>query len=71
MRPRPRLAPFFHLSGLIVEGPTTVRVELRPFHDQQYNRDLVRLCEQVTPLLRSYQMGVVCASRFAICFVRF
>jgi len=41
------LAPFFHLSGLIGKGPTTVRVELRPFNDQQYNRDLVRLCEQV------------------------
>ena len=47
MRPGPRLAPFFHLSGLIVQGPTTVRVELRPFNDRQYNRDLVRLCERV------------------------
>ena len=42
-----RLAPFFHLSGLIVQGPTTVCVELRPFNDRQYNRDLVRLCERV------------------------
>jgi hypothetical protein len=24
-----------------------VRVELRPFNDRQYNRDLVRLCERV------------------------
>jgi hypothetical protein len=42
-----RLAPFFHLSGLVVQGPTTVCVELRPFHDRQYNRDLVMLCERV------------------------
>ena len=42
-----RLAPFFHLPGLIVQGPTTVSVELRPFHDRQFNRDLVRLCERV------------------------
>ena len=47
MRRGPRLAPFFHLPGLVVQGPTTVRVELRPFHDRQYNRDLVRLCERV------------------------
>ena len=39
-----RLAPFFHLPGLIVQGPTTVRVELRPFNDRQFNRDLVKLC---------------------------
>ena len=42
-----RLAPFFHLPGLVVQGPTTVCVELRPFNDRQYNRDLVRLCERV------------------------
>jgi hypothetical protein len=42
-----RLAPFFHLPGLVVQGPTTVCVELRPFHDRQYNRDLVTLCERV------------------------
>jgi len=42
-----RLAPFFHLPGLVVSGPTTVHVELRPFHDRQYNRDLVMLCERV------------------------
>ena len=42
-----RLAPFFHLPGLVVPGPTTVCVELRPFNDRQYNRDLVRLCERV------------------------
>jgi len=42
-----RLAPFFHLPGLIVQGPTTVRVEFRPFNDRQFNRDLVRLCQRV------------------------
>ncbi len=42
-----RLAPFFHLPGLVVQGPTTVCVELRPFNDRQFNRDLVRLCERV------------------------
>ena len=47
MRPGPRLAPFFHLPGLVVQGPTTVCVELRPFHDRQYNRGLVMLCERV------------------------
>ena len=47
MRPGPRLAPFFHLLDLIVQGPTTVCFELRSFHDRQYNRDLVMLCERV------------------------
>jgi hypothetical protein len=42
-----RLAPFFHLPGLVVPGPKTVCVELRPFNDRQYNRDLVILCERV------------------------
>src|SRR5260370_17849541 len=42
-----RLAPFFHLPGLIVQGPTAVRVELRPFYDRQYNRDLLMLCKRV------------------------
>lgn len=42
-----RLAPFFHLPGLVVQGPQTVCVELRPFNDRQYNRDLVMLCERV------------------------
>ncbi len=42
-----RLAPFFHLPGLVVQGPTMVCVELRPFNDRQYNRDLVMLCERV------------------------
>ena len=47
MRPGPRLAPFFHLPGLIVQEQKMVCVELRPFHDRQYNRDLVMLCERV------------------------
>ena len=42
-----RLAPYFHLPGLVVQGPKTVCVELRPFNDQQYNRDLAMLCERV------------------------
>ena len=42
-----RLAPFFHLPGLVVQGPQMVCVELRPFNDRQYNRDLVTLCERV------------------------
>jgi len=42
-----RLAPFFHLPGLVRQGPTTVCVELHPFNDRQYNRELVMLCERV------------------------
>jgi hypothetical protein len=42
-----RLSPFFHLPGLVVQGPKTVCVELRLFHDRQYNRDLIMLCERV------------------------
>jgi len=42
-----RLAPFFHLPGMIVSSQQTVSVELRPFNDRQLNQDLVYLCEQV------------------------
>src|SRR6266566_2823216 len=42
-----RLAPFFHLPGLIVQEQKMVCVELRPFNDRQYNCDLVMLCERV------------------------
>jgi hypothetical protein len=42
-----RLAPFFQLPGLIVQSNDTVTVELRPFNDRQYNRDLTLLCERV------------------------
>ena len=42
-----RLAPFFQLEGQVRQGPDTVLVELRPFNDRQYNRDLAVLCERV------------------------
>jgi hypothetical protein len=42
-----RLSPFFHLPGRVVAGQNTVCVELHPFNDRQYNRDLVMLCERV------------------------
>jgi len=41
------LAPFFRLPGIIRSYPQTVDVELRPFHDRQYNRDLSLLCQRV------------------------
>ena len=42
-----RLAPFFHLPGLVRQEQDTVSVELRPFNDRQYNQDLAMLCERV------------------------
>lgn len=47
-----RLAPFFHLAGQVWQDADTVFVELTPFNDRQYNRDLAALCERVsrTPL---------------------
>ncbi len=42
-----RLAPFFHLPGLVRQGQDTISVELRPFNDRQYNQDLATLCERV------------------------
>ena len=42
-----RLAPFFHLPGVVVSTLHTVSVELRPFNDRQYNRDLVALCQRI------------------------
>ncbi len=42
-----RLAPFFHLSGHVRQDSSTVFVELSPFNDRQYNRDLAVLCERV------------------------
>jgi hypothetical protein len=42
-----RLAPFFHLPGLVKQGQDTVTVSLRPFNDRQYNQDLTALCERV------------------------
>src|SRR5712692_5632081 len=42
-----RLAPFFHLAGMVVSSQRAVSVELRPFNDRHLNQDLVCLCEQV------------------------
>lgn len=42
-----RLAPFFHLPGLVRQEQDTVSVELRPFNDRQYNQDLAMLCARV------------------------
>ena len=42
-----RLAPFFQLRGVVVSTRHTVSVELHPFNDRQYNRDLIALCQRV------------------------
>lgn len=42
-----RLAPFFRLPGHIVDHPDRRLVYLRPFNDQQLNRDLDELCKRV------------------------
>jgi hypothetical protein len=42
-----RLAPFFHLRGVVIWARHTVLVALRPFNDRQYNRDLIALCQRV------------------------
>ena len=42
-----RLAPFFHLPGVVTSSQQTVSVELHPFNDRQYNRDLVLVCQRV------------------------
>lgn len=42
-----RLAPFFQLSGTITSSRHLVSVQLRPFHDRQYNRNLSLLCQRV------------------------
>jgi len=42
-----RLAPFFQLSGMLTSSPHMVSVQLRPFNDRQYNRDLSLLCQRV------------------------
>jgi len=42
-----RLAPFFQLAGRVVSHPSTVSVELHPFNDRQFNRDLLDLCHQI------------------------
>lgn len=45
-----RLAPFFHLPGSIISSQQTVSVQLRPFNDRQYNRDLSLLCHRVNEM---------------------
>jgi hypothetical protein len=42
-----RLAPFFHLPGVVTQGQNAVEVSLRPFNDKRYNQDLEALCERV------------------------
>jgi hypothetical protein len=42
-----RLAPFFQLPGSITSSRHVVSVQLRPFHDRQYNRDLALLCQRI------------------------
>ncbi len=42
-----RLAPFFQLPGTITYSRHTMSVQLRPFHDRQYNRDLSLPCQRV------------------------
>lgn len=42
-----RLAPFFQLSGVITSSQQTVSVQLCPFNDRQYNRDLMLLCQRI------------------------
>jgi hypothetical protein len=42
-----RLAPFFHLPGVVMQGQDTVTVALRPFNDKRYNQDLEALCERI------------------------
>jgi hypothetical protein len=42
-----RLAPFFQLPGVVTSSQQTVSVQLHPFNDRQYNRDLSLLCQRV------------------------
>jgi hypothetical protein len=42
-----RLAPFFQLPGVVTSDRRVVSVQLRPFNDRQYNRDLLLLCQRV------------------------
>jgi hypothetical protein len=42
-----RIAPFFRLPGIVRSNQQTVDVELRPFNDRQYNRDLSLLCQRI------------------------
>jgi hypothetical protein len=42
-----RLAPFFHLAGMVTSNQYAVSVELRPFNDRRYNGDLSVFCQRV------------------------
>jgi hypothetical protein len=42
-----RLAPFFHLTGMVSSSPHIVSVSLRSFNDRRYNQDLSLLCQRV------------------------
>jgi hypothetical protein len=42
-----RLAPFFQLPGVVTSSQQKVSVELRPFNDRHYNRDLLLVCQRV------------------------
>jgi hypothetical protein len=45
-----RLAPFFRLPGSVISHRHMVSVQLRPFNDRQYNRDLSLLCQRVNEM---------------------
>ena len=45
-----RLAPFFQLPGVVICSQGTVSVQLCPFNDRQYNRDLLLLCQRVNEM---------------------
>src|SRR5450755_201897 len=42
-----RLAPFFQLPGLVISAQQMVSVQLHPFNDRHYNRDLALLCQRL------------------------
>lgn len=42
-----RLTPFFQLPGSITSSRHMVSVQLRPFNDRQYTRDLSLLCQRI------------------------
>ena len=42
-----RLAPFFHLAGMVTSSQHMVSLSLRPFNDRRYNQDLSLFCQKV------------------------
>ncbi len=42
-----RLLPFFQLRGVITSSQSAVWVQLRPFNDRHYTRDLLLLCQRI------------------------